>query len=401
MNDVKRDKYVLELLKNKDRHVIKVLTGMRRCGKSTILEQFAAELTASGVKNDQIISVNFEDINSESLQEYHALNNYVLKRIHDDEQKYYLLLDEIQMVPEFEKVINSLFLRKNLDIYITGSNAYYLSGELATLLTGRYIEFKVFPFSFSEFRSVYSNLDELKAYEKFLVQGGMPYLINYEADDKSIRDYYEGIYSTVLVKDVISRKRVADSSILQSVAKFLASNVGNLNTTKRIADTLTTFGRKISVNTLESYISGLVDAMIFYKCSRYDIKGKEYLKTGDKYYIVDIGFRNYLMNNATMDSGFVLENIVYIELVRRGYKVSVGKVGDKEVDFVATSTLGQVEYYQVALTIRDTKVWEREVSALEAIKDNNPKYILHLDPDPDSQHNGIKVMSATNWLLDV
>ncbi|MDR0307084.1 MAG: ATP-binding protein [Chitinispirillales bacterium] len=394
-----REKYLETLASYSEKPIIKVLTGIRRCGKSTLLQNFAKKLIAAGVKEEQIISLNFEDLAFERLKEYHALYEYVTSKIKDDETRYYIFLDEIQEVASFERVVDSLHLRKNCDIYITGSNAFFMSGELATLLSGRYIEIPIFPLSFAEFRDSYKDLSKYDLYSRYITQGALPYLINRENSYKEIREYYGGIYNTVLLKNVVSRKRIAAPDVLEKVVKFLAGNIGSLNSTKKIADTLTSHGRKISVNTLESYIGGLVDSLLFYRASRFDIKGKEHLKTIEKYYIADLGFRNYLLNNEKSDFGFVLENVIYLELLRRGYKVSVGKAGTQEIDFVAISALGQTEYYQVALTIRDNATFEREVSVLTNVKDNFPKILLHIDPDPDSVHEGINILNALDWLL--
>jgi len=395
---LKREKYLKALESYAEKPLIKVLTGVRRCGKSTILQSFAEKLISSGVKNEQIISLNFEDLALEHLKNYRTLYDYLISKIADDNTQYFVFLDEIQEVESFERVVNSLYLRKNVDIYITGSNAFFMSGELSTLLSGRYIEIPIFPLSFSEFKNAYKELSKNDLYNKYITQGAMPYLINRENSYREIRDYYGGIYNTVLLKDVVARKKISATDILEKVIKFLAGNIGSLNSTKKIADTLTSFGRKISVNTLENYINALIDSLLFYKVSRFDIKGKEHLKTIDKYYIADLGFRNYLLGNERDNLGFVLENVIYLELLRRGYKVSVGKIGMKEIDFVAISELGQVEYYQVAFSIRENDVFEREISALMDIKDNYPKFLLHLDPDPDSSHKGIKLLNALEWM---
>jgi len=395
---LEREKYLKTLASYAEKPLIKVLTGVRRCGKSTILQSFAEKLISGGIKKQQIISLNFEDLALEPLKNYRALHDYLISKIKDDNTPYFVFLDEIQEVESFERVVNSLHLRKNVDIYITGSNAFFMSGELSTLLSGRYIEIPIFPLSFSEFKNAYKELSKNDLYNKYITQGAMPYLINRENSYKEIRDYYGGIYNTVLLKDVVARKKISAPDILEKVVKFLAGNIGSLNSTKKIADTLTSFGRKISVNTLESYISALIDSLLFYKVSRFDIKGKEHLKTIDKYYIADLGFRNYLLGNERDNFGFVLENVIYLELLHRGYKVSVGKIGQKEIDFVAVSELGQVEYYQVALSIRENDVFEREIFPLTDVKDNYPKFLLHLDPDSNSVHKGIKILNALEWL---
>lgn len=394
-----RKRYIAKLDAHKNNGLVKVLSGMRRSGKSTIMHQFQKHLLKSGVSKKQIISVNFEDITNEQLKEYHKLNEYVLDRVFDDEMIFYVFLDEIQEVDEFEKVINSLHLRKNIDIYITGSNAYFLSGEFATYLSGRYIQIDVFPLSLAEFRQSYPALEKFDLYNHYIYQGGMPYFINSEYSSTLASEYLDAVYNTVLIKDIVTRKNISEVSLLRDVTKFLAGNIGSLNSIKRIADTITSFGRKVSTHTVESYISGLTDALLFHKVERYDIKGKQHLKTGAKYYICDIGFRNFILKKTNIDFGFILENLVYLELKRRNLSVMVGKIGDKEVDFVVTTPENQTKYYQVAYTIKDEQTFEREVSALQSVKENYEKTILHLDIAPKTDYNGIVIQNAIDWLL--
>lgn len=396
---IKRESYLSQLREYAGKPLIKVLTGVRRCGKSTLLDEFARMLAADGARPPHVIAVNFEDLRHEPLKDYRALHAFIVAKMRDPKARYAIFLDEIQLVPAYEKAVDSLQLRKNADIYLTGSNAYFLSGDLATLLSGRYIEIPVFPLSLAEFRQANPALSPADLYAKYLSQGSLPYLTQFAQTPRQIRDYYGGVCNTVLIKDVIARKKISDPHLLERVAQFLAQNIGSLNSVKSICDALNAAGRSISVNTTESYISGLTDALLFYKVGRYDIKGKELLKSGHKHYLCDLGFRNYLLDNERTDFGAVLENVIYLELARRGYKIAIGRVGAREVDFAAVSPLGGLEYYQVALTLRPPGVFEREIAALEAIRDSHPKTVLHLDPDPATQHNGIRLLNALDWLL--
>ena len=395
---IKRTGYLNQLISFRDKQLIKVVTGIRRCGKSTLLDLFRAELLESGVNDDQIITVNFEDAEFEELMNRKALYAYIKERLASNKMNY-IFLDEIQHVDEWQRVVDTLFIRKNCDVYITGSNAYLLSGELATLLSGRYVEVKMLPLSFAEYVSAFPDKKELsRKYSAYLTNSSFPYTLEL-SKPKDIRAYLDGIYTSVVLKDVVKRKRIADVSVLESVIRFMFDNIGNLCSAKKIADTLNSSGRKISVHTVEGYLSALCDSFILYKTGRYDIKGKQYLKTGEKYYIVDIGLRYYLLGSQKADMGRALENVVYLELLRRGYEVRIGKVGNAEVDFIATNENG-IEYYQAALTVRDTQTLARELAPLDGITDHNSKFLLTLDEDPMVSHNGIKQLNALDWLLD-
>ena len=351
----------------------------------------------NGVECEQIIDINFEDNKYNNILEADKLHEYILNNVYEG-KKNYIFLDEIQNVKNFEKCVNSLFLDENFDIYLTGSNSYMLSGELATFLTGRYMQINMLPLSFKEFFSVSEDKNELKEYERYVEVGGFPYLINFQNDKELIRNYLDSIYNTVLLKDVISRNKINEVMILESVIKFLFDNIGGLVSINKISDTLKSNGRTNSVNTIENYVSALLDSYIIYKISRYDIKGKEYLKTGDKYYLCDIGLRFYLLGGIERkDAGRVLENIIFLELKRKGYEIYIGKNDDKEVDFVVRNNDG-VKYIQVCLSARDEKTFEREISALDTIRDHNPKYLITLDYDKSS-YNGIKQISAIDFLL--
>ncbi len=393
---IERNEY-LEALKNwKDKDLIKVITGIRRCGKSTLFELFINYLKQIGVKEDHIISLNLESPEY-NFNDYMELYNYVNDKIKDNDM-YYVFLDEVQVVDKFEKAVDGLYIKKNVDEYITGSNAYLLSGELATFLSGRYVEFKMFPLSFKEYADYFKKEGDEKLYLKYINNSSMPYALKLDNQDE-VDKYLDSIYNTIIVKDIATRKKIADTGMLRSVSEFMFSSVGNVLSVKKIADTLTSNGRSISVHTVESYLDSLVESFIFNKVSRYDIKGKQYLQSGEKYYATDVAMRYALLGRKNIDLGHILENIVYLELIRRGYKVYIGKSGDKEIDFVAENSKG-VRYFQVAYTVRDKNTLERELSALESINDHYPKFILTMDVDPEVDYNGIRKMNVLDWLLD-
>ena len=311
----------------------------------------------------------------------------------------YLFFDEIQMVENFQKVIDSLFLLDNVDIYVTGSNAYMLSGELATLLTGRYVEIRMFPLSFKEFmQSQPSGMSRESVYRKYVELSSFPYVLQIEHDREMVHEYLLGLYNTIVLKDVVSRRKIADVMMLQSVVRFLADNIGNISVIKRISDTMTSLGRKITSHTVESYVTALVDSFIFYPVQRYDTKGRQLLKAGQKLYLADIGLRQVINGTKGGDMGHVLENIVFLELARRGGEVYVGRAGDCEIDFVVID--GDFRsYYQVSLSVRDEATMQRELSPLLSISDSYPKYLLTMDNDPVIYHNGIKQQYVLDWLL--
>ena len=398
MNDKKiiRTNYLNELSNYKDKDLIKVLTGIRRSGKSTILEQYRDLLKKEGVNENNIIYINFEDNNYKDLLDSDKLHNYILDNT-DSKVKNYIFLDEIQNVPLFQKCIDSLYLRKYLDIYITGSNSYMLSGELATYLTGRYIEIHVLPLSFKEYLSYYGESDELKKYNDYIMYGGFPYLINLDNDEEKLK-YLDSIYNTVIVKDIINRKKIKDILVLESVCKFLFDNIGSLVSINKISNTLTSLGRSSSTHTIEEYVGVLLNSYILYKVNRFDVKGKGLLKTQEKYYLSDLGLRTYLLGrNHNKDLGHILENIIFLELKRKGYRVYVGKNEEKEVDFVV-ETGDDYIYIQVSLSVRDEKTLERELRPLETIQDHYKKYLITLDYDTNN-YNGIKQISAMDFLL--
>ena len=386
----------LEKLKNwKDKDLIKVITGIRRCGKSTIFDLFINYLKEIGIDDKHIISINLEspDYNFEN---YKDLYDYVNEKIVDD-GNYYVFLDEVQNIPEFQKSVDGLYIKKNVDVYITGSNAYLLSGELATLLSGRYIEIKVLPLSFKEYRDYLDVDGDEKLYLRYVNNSSFPYALKLDNEDE-IDIYLDSIYNTIIIKDIVTRKKIADTSMLKSVTEFLFSSVGSAMSVKKIADTMTSKGRSISVHTVESYLESLTESFVFNKVSRYDIRGKQYLETSEKYYATDVTMRYALLGRKNIDAGHILENVVYLELIRRGYKVYIGKVDDNEVDFVAENKDGRI-YYQVAYTTRDENTLNRELTLLQKINDHYPKYILTMDLDPKTDYDGITKINVLEWLL--
>jgi predicted AAA+ superfamily ATPase len=392
---VQRKQYMEKLKKTKDMKMIKVVTGVHRCGKSTLLLMFRDYLMECGVDNNQIISVNFEDVANEPLLDYRKLHEYVTKRL-VPEKTTYIFLDEIQNVPQFQKTVDSLFIKDNVDVYITGSNAQMLSGELATLLSGRYIEISILPLSFAEYYELVGG-DQRNAWNSYYRNGGFPYTAAIKDEDIR-RDYLTGIYNTVLLKDIVARKHISDIPLLESVIKFLFDNVGNIVSSKKIADSLTSYGRKTTSVTVESYIEALIEAFILYKVGRYDVKGKQHLKSLEKYYLVDVSLRRLLLGDKNADIGHILENIVYLELLRRGYTVSIGKVEDKEIDFIASSGVDKI-YYQVAASILDPATFEREIAPLKKVTDHYPKFILSMDELPMGE-DGIKQVNIVDFLLE-
>lgn len=392
---IERLEYLEKLKKWKDKDVIKVVTGIRRCGKSTLYELFIDYLKSEGVDTSHIIAINLEAPDYD-FQNYRDLYNYVMERI-GDSGKYYVFLDEVQNVKEFQKAVDGLYIKKNVDVYITGSNAYLLSGELATLLSGRYIEIRMLPLSFREYRDYYGVEGDEKLYLRYVNNSSFPYALKLD-DEVEVDDYLDSIYNTIIVKDIAIRKKLADTGMLRSITEFLFSSVGSTMSVKKIADTLTSNGRKISVHTVESYLEALTESYIFNRVSRYDIKGKQYLETGEKYYATDVTMRYALLGRKNLDVGHILENVVYLELIRRGYRVYIGKIGDNEVDFIAINKEGR-EYYQVSYTTRDERTLKRELSPLQKISDHYPKFILTMDMDPVADYEGIKRINVLEWLV--
>lgn len=394
---VERKETLDDLISFKDKNLIKVVTGIRRCGKSTMFELFQDYLKEHGVEEEQIITVNLEDGDYREIRTSKKLYEYVDSKLIKDKTNY-VFLDEVQQVNNFQEGVDWLYAKKNVDLYITGSNAFLLSGELATLLSGRYVEIKMQPLSFKEYVAANpnnTNMSEL--YMNYLQNSSFPGTLELTRK-KDIRTYLEGIYNTILLKDIVTRKKISDPSMLQSVVEFIFDNIGNMCSSTKIANSMTSSGRKISVPTVENYLSALTDSFIVYKVGRYDIKGKQYLATGSKYYVADIGLRYFLLGTRHTDMGHILENIVYLELLRRGNEVYIGKVGDAEVDFIAINADGET-YYQVSQTVMEEQTLRRELSSLDAIKDHNPKYLLTMDYTPITSYNGIKQINVLEWLM--
>ena len=400
MERIQRESY-LSILKNfKDKQIIKVITGIRRCGKSTLLELFQEYLKENGVEEKQIVSINFENADYEELQDRKKLHEYLKSKLVKN-KKTYIFLDEIQNVNEFEKTVDSLFINKDVDLYITGSNAYLLSSELATLLTGRYIEIKMLPLSFKEYMSAFEDKTDIsKKFRNYLEFSSFPQAIElYNANPDNINLFLDGIYNTILFKDVMQRKGITDKSVLERVTKYLYDNIGNRSSMKSISDHIEGLERNNSYNTVSNYVEALADSFMIYKANRYDIKGKEILKTQEKYYAVDIGLRYHILGqNSGRDMGHILENIVYLELLRRGYTVYIGKLEDLEIDFVAKNSKETI-YYQVSLTTREESTLDRELTPLQKINDNYQKVILTMDDDLDVDFDGIRKINLIDWLL--
>lgn len=397
---IKRTEYLNRLINWREKQLIKVITGVRRCGKSTLFSLYIDYLKETGVTGDQIISINLEDMDFGHLSDYKALHAYVKDRLCKDKYTY-VFIDEAQQCPGFEKAVDSLFIKKNVDMYITGSNAHMLSGELATLLSGRYVEIRMFPLSFAEYLEFTGDNGNIRTgFNKYLKNGSFPYVAALQKDNTVFRDYIEGIYNTILVKDVATREGITDISVLKSIVKFLSGSIGSPISTKKISDTINSSGRRISVNTVERYLRALCNSFIFYRAERFDIKGRQNLKTLGKYYIVDTGLRNMLASGSGADTGHILENIVYLELLRRGYNVNIGKLADKEVDFVAKDNNG-ITYYQVSASVLDGNTLKRELEPLRKIPDNHPKFLLTLDEImPNNNFDGIRQVNVLDWLLN-
>ena len=407
---IDRKEYLDFLVKSKDRQIIKVVSGVRRCGKSTLFEIYKDFLLENGVAKNQIISINFEDMDYEELTDYKKLYEYIKSKMIED-KKNYIFLDEIQHVDKFEKVVDSLFIKENTDLYITGSNAYFMSSELATLLSGRYIELKMLPLSFKEYYQTklkYEKMEQkenrisktlIQYYNEYIVNSSFPYTLQLDSDLKNIHEYLSGIYNSVLLKDIVARLKISDVMRLESVVKYIFDNIGNLTSLSKIANTLTSMGRKTDAKTIEKYIRGLTDSLLVHEVSRYNIKGKEFLSTLSKYYVTDLGLRQMILGNRNIDTGHILENIIYLELLRRKGNVYVGQFDKNEIDFVVINS-NEIEYYQVALTVLDENTLKRELDAFKNIKDNYPKYLITLDDVMvNTDYDGIKVVNALEWLL--
>lgn len=404
---VERKEYLDQLWAWKDEQQIKVVTGIRRCGKSVLLEQYQQRLLAEGVTPEQIISVNFEDLDYEPLKDYMELYRYIKERLCTDKMTY-IFLDEVQNVPSFEKVVDSLYIKDYVDVYITGSNAYMLSSELATLLSGRYVEISMLPLSFREYITV-TGMQREEAFSEFMKTGGLPYVAVMNRTDQKADQYLEGIYNTVIVKDIEERqtrkekdsgkRKITDIALLKTIARYLSSVIGSPVSMKSITNYLISSGRKVSQNTVSDYVEALTESFIFYPVERFDIVGKQLLKVNNKLYMADMGLRNHILPRKRYDLGFTMENIVYLELKRRGYKINIGKFGSAEVDFV-TQKEGVLTYYQVTADMTAEETFEREMRPLRSIQDNYEKIVLTLEKFSLGNYDGIKVVNVIDWLLE-
>ena len=409
---IRRKEYLDKLISFKDKRLIKVITGIRRSGKSTLLEIFRDHLKENGVDEKRIIEINLENFDHYELRDPFRLHDHIKDRLTDGKMNY-VFLDEVQHVENWQEAVNSLMLRKNVDLYITGSNAHLLSGELATYISGRYVEIKILPLSFKEFAEGFVSSGQSGSsfpdspddfslsglYRKYIEMSSFPYVLELKDQPEVIRDYLEAVYNTIVVKDIAIRHKIPDTMMLESITRFLFDNIGNPVSCKKIADTMSSSGRKIDVKTVEKYVRSLTESFVFYPVKRYDIKGKQYLRTSGKFYAADVGMRRMLLGSRAADSGRILENIVYLELLRRGYTVYTGKINSLEIDFTAENKEG-ITYIQVSSTVRDKETLARELEPLKKITDHYPKMILTLDDDSKADHDGIRIMNALDWLTD-
>ena len=400
MDLIKRNDYAKWLNSYKDKQVIKVVTGLRRVGKSKIFELYIDELKTNGVSADQIILINFEEMENVPLREKTALYQYIISKAQPNKMLY-VFLDEIQVVHEFEEVVDSLFVKPNIDVYITGSNAKFLSSEIATVLTGRYVEINVLPLSFKEYSEHYkfTGKDRRALFMDYITYGAMPGMTMFDLGSSEQREYIEGVYKTILEKDVLKRNSKAGKQLVEHILSYLIYNIGCLTTVKRITDYINSNTTKVAYNTVDSYFDTLQDCYFIYKADRYDVVGKEYLKLINKYYVTDFGFKYYILNNKTVEIPQILENLIFIELKRRRFKVATGKVDDKEVDFIVKDTNDQIKYVQVAVTVMEEEKLKQELRPFKEIKDNYPKYIITLDDYFVPDHDGVKTINAIDFLL--
>lgn len=395
---IDRPQYIEKLNRWRDRDLIKVITGVRRCGKSTLLRMFANKLRSEGVSEDRIIFINMEQLENERLADYHALHDEVLSRVQTNAMNY-VFIDEVQNIPDFQKALDSLYVRPNIDLYIAGSNALLLGGTLATLLSGRYVEVGMTPLSFAEYVSAFSSDRSLnRLYGNYIRDGAFPATLDYRQDSLALHDYLAGILNTILFKDVAQRLNIANTLALGALVDFMFDNIGNLTSAKKISDSMASRGLRISPNTVSEYLSGLANSYIFYPVKRYDVRGRRLLKLQEKYYAVDLGMRRMVLSNQVRDTGRILENVVFLELLRREESVFIGRVGELEIDFVTEGSAGRA-YYQVAEAVSDEKTLMRELASLRAVRDDYPKTLITLDDSDPVSHEGIQQINALDWLL--
>lgn len=400
MNLINRTEYIQWLKKYKDKRIIKVVTGLRRVGKSTIFDLYIQYLIKLGIKNEQILKINFEELEYAEYRDKITLYKLIMSKVKEN-KKLYVFLDEVQRVDGFEEVVDSLFVKDNIDVYITGSNAKFLSSEIATLLTGRYVEINVLPLSFAEYYEHFkqSKNDKKLLFMDYITYGALPGSFMFEQGSNEQREYIESVYKTILEKDVLKRNANAGKQLVESIMNYLVYNIGCLTTVKKITDSINSNGTKVSYNTVDSYFETLQDCFFIYKADRYDVVGKEYLQLINKYYVTDFGFKYYILNNKTIELSQFLENLIYLELKRRRYKVATGKIDDKEVDFIIKDNSDKIKYIQVAVTVMEQEKLEQELRPFQYINDNYPKYIITLDEIFTKDHNGITTINAIDFLL--
>lgn len=394
---INRENYLNILKSYKDMQLIKVITGIRRCGKSTLLKLYIDDLLNSGISKDQITFINLEEKENDSLKQVDNLYYFIKNKLLKDKMNY-IFIDEIQECHNFQEAVDSLFVKDKVDIYITGSNAHMLSGELATLLSGRYVTIEMLPLSFKEYLEGVGNDNIDSKFRDYLRYGSFPFILQFKGNENQINNYLEGLYNTIFKKDIIMRNKIIHEDALENVTKFIFDNIGNLTSSKKISDTLTSNNNKISQPTVDSYLKALTDSFIVYKVPRYDIKGKQYLKSMAKYYVADLGIRNYLLGYKNIDRGHILENVVYLELIRQGYKVFIGKAENSEIDFVVFKN-GETIYIQVVESLKESSVFEREITPLTTIKDFHQRVIISTDYDLNKSYDGIKHINLYDFLL--
>lgn len=400
MGLIARDFYVNWLESYKDKKIVKVITGIRRVGKSTIFDLYIDRLMQSGIKREQIVKINFEEMENAFLRDKNVLHSFITeKRVAG--KNLYVFLDEVQRVDGFEEVVDSLFVKDGIDVYITGSNAKFLSSEIATLLTGRYVEINVLPLSFKEYYDYFKDCgkDKRAIFNDYITYGALPGIFMFDEGSAEQREYLQSVYKTILEKDVLKRNTSASKQLVENILSYLVYNIGCLTSTKRITDTLNSNGTKVSYNTVDSYFETLQDCFFVYKADRYDLVGKEYLKLLNKYYVTDFGFKYYILNNKAIELSQILENLVFLELKRRRFKVATGKVAEKEVDFIIKDNKGLTKYVQVAVTVVDEEKLKQELRPFKEIGDNYPKYLITLDDVFVADHDGITTINALDFLL--
>lgn len=399
MKYIERVEYLRTLRELKDKHFIKVITGVRRAGKSTLMQLFREEIIGR-VAREQTQSYNFEDPKYNEMADWREIYTLIDSKLIKDKPNY-IFLDEVQNVPEFEKLLDGLYINENIDLYVTGSNAYLLSSELATLLTGRAYEINILPFSFKEFAQTYTApVDNSIKFEHFMRYSAFPQATELMHQDPTlVPNYLRGVYQSILIKDMLPRKQIYAERSFEGVINYVMDSIGSSLSPNSIARTLANENKAVDPRTVNTYLKSLCDSFVLYKAERFDIKGKQNLTTQEKYYTVDLGFRNLLLGKEVgQDAGHLLENVIYLELRRRGNEIWVGKIGEREVDFVARDNEGYLTYYQVAYTVRDETVLERELTPFDRIPDHNPKILITLDPEEVSRR-GVRQINAINWLL--